>query len=484
MEDDADILAFNGINGSTGGYLLPAMTADGLATLASGQRPRADQLEELEWRRDETEPHFRAMPDVDTRDLAQTGWGAVFAHGTDPRVREALSGLLEHRREQATRHGERLFREFTGPDAYRPGESKNDFLARHGAAPGPVDPRDVPYYLLLVGDPGSIPYTVQQELDVAYAVGRIHFDKIEDYERYAQSVVAIERSEPIRPTAVFFGTTNPEDRATEQSTRHLIEPLANDTARSGAGWDVQLVTGGDATRERLRALLGGAETPALLFTASHGVGFDRGDQRQVPHQGALLCQDWPGPTEWGSRPIPEEFYVAGDHIEDSARLGGLITLHFACYGAGTPQWDDFAHRKIDKFERGEIALAPFVAGLPKQLLAHRNGGALAVVGHVERAWGCAFLWEGRPQHAAFRATLRQLMAGYPIGAAVEFLNERHAELAVMVSRILYDAQYGTPANALRLSKLWTASNDARGWAVVGDPAVRLTTTLLGPGRPD
>lgn len=484
MRNDADTLAFNGINGSTGDYLLPAMTADDVAALVSGQQPDRDQLEELEWRRDETEPHFRAMPDVDTRDLAQTGWGAVFAHGADPAVREALSGLLEYRREQATRREESLFREFTGPDAYRPGESKNEFLARHGAAPGPVDPYNVPYYLLLVGDPGSIPYTVQQELDVAYALGRIHFDNIDDYERYAQSVVAAERGELTRPpTAVFFGTTNPEDRATEQSTRHLIEPLADDMARSGAGWNVQLVTGGDATRERLRALLGGAETPALLFTASHGVGFERGDPRQVPHQGALLCQDWPGPTEWGSRPIPEEFYVAGDHIEDAAQLLGLITFHFACYSAGTPQWDDFAHRRIGKFERGEIAPAPFVAGLPKQLLAHFNGGALAVVGHVERAWGCAFFWEGRPQHAVFRATLRQLMAGYPIGAAVEFLNERHAELAVMVSRILYDAQYGTPANALRLSKLWTANNDARGWSIAGDPAVRLRVeTATGPIR--
>ncbi|HEY3115554.1 MAG TPA: hypothetical protein VGK54_02315, partial [Chloroflexota bacterium] len=432
MQSDADTLAFNGINGSTGDYLLPAMTAEAVAALAGGQRPDRDQLDELQWRRDQTEPHFRAMPDIDTRDLAQTGWGVVFAHGADPAVREALGELLEHRREQAASRDESLYREFTGPDAYRPGESKNGFLARHGAGPGPVDPRNVPYYLLLVSDPAAIPYTVQHELDVAYAVGRIHFDELDDYRKYARSVVAAERDEPALPqAAVFFGVTNPDDRATEQSTRYLIEPLAEEMARPQTGWDVQTVTGTNATRPRLQALLGGAETPALLFTASHGVGFEREDPRQFSHQGALLCQEWPGRRSWGSKAIPEDFYLAGDHIRDDARLLGLVAFHFACYSAGTPQWDDFAHRRGGRFERDEIAPGAFVAGLPKRLLAHRNGGALAVVGHVERAWGCSFLWEeAGPQLAVFKAMLQQLMAGYPVGAAVEFLNERYAELAV------------------------------------------------------
>jgi hypothetical protein len=62
----------------------------------------------------------------------------------------------------------------------------------------------------------------------------------------------------------------------------------------------------------------------------------------------------------------------------------------ACFGAGTPKLDDFAHLVAEP----QAAIAPyaFVAALPKALLGHPNG-ALAIVGHVERAWSYSFLWE-------------------------------------------------------------------------------------------
>ena len=470
-----EFLVFNGVNASSGDYLMPPMTPQEVSALAQGEEFDPRHLDELKWRyRQATESHLGVKAGVDPRNLAETGWGVIFAHGADLAIREALGELLDHRREQATKSHEHYYKEYTGAGAYRPGESKDQFLARHGAAPGPVDPDNVPYYLLIVGDPAAIPYDFQHQLDVAYAVGRIHFESLDEYAQYARSVVDSETGQLALPRrAVFFGVENADDRATSLSAQRLVAPLAEKLAGKQQRWAVDTVLGDGATKARLGRLLGGEETPALLFTASHGVCFDLGDPRQLHDQGALLCQDWPGPRSRGM-PLSKDYYLAADDVADTARLLGLLAFHFACYGAGTPERDDFAHRLPGVRERGVIAPHAFVAGLPKRLLGHPKGGALAVVGHVERAWGTSFMWEGAgAQLAVFESTLEQLMDGYPVGAAIEFFNERYAELSTSLSAQLYDIRFGKMPDDLQLSTMWTANNDARGYAVLGDPAVRL-----------
>ena len=481
-----ELLTFNGVNASTGGYLLPRMTASEVARLAQTGTLDPTQLSELRWRSEAAkERHLGVKAGIDPRRLDETGWGVIFAHGADPAIKEALAPLLEHRRKQAAQKHDHYYKEYTGPGAYRPNESKNAFLARHGAGPGPVDPDKVPYYLLIVGDPESIPYAFQYQLDVAYAVGRIDFQTVEEYARYARSVVAAETNTQSLPRrAVFFGVRNRGDVATQLSADHLVKPLAEHIAAEQPNWAVQPLLADETDKARLNRLLGGDDTPALLFTASHGIGFDNGDPRQLPHQGALLCQDWPGPLAW-QEPIPERFYFAADDLGGDARPHGLIAFHFACFGAGTPRYDAFAHQVDDGVQRAEIAPHAFVAALPRALLSHPNGGALAVVGHVERAWSCSFIWErAGAQWTVFASALTQLMAGYPIGAAFESFNERYAELSVMLTAELEDIKYGKTPDDFALAGMWTANNDARGYAIIGDPAVRLMVNgaaATGPG---
>lgn len=466
-----DHLIFNGIDGDTGGYLLTPMTPWELSRLALGESLDPAAQQELEARRQGAEPTLGLKAGLDARDLAQAGWGVIFAGGADPAVREALTELLDLRRQQAGP----LYREYGGPDGVQPGESKNGFLARHGSAPGPVDPGKIPYYLLIVGDPETIPYRFQYELDVQHAVGRLCFDDPDDYALYARSVVEAETGQVRLPRrAVFFGVRNEDDGATQLSASELVQPLAERLARSPRSprsprWSVDTILGEGATRERLANLLAGGEAPQLLFTASHGMGFKNGSERQIRHQGALLCQDWPGPVRWREA-IPESFYLSADDIPSGTRLQGLITFAFACYGAGTPRWDDYSHRGAGP--RREIAPRAFVAGLPRRLLG-RNG-ALAWIGHVERAWGSSLVWRqaGR-QITAFESTLDQLSEGYPVGAALDFFNLRYAELASMLSSELEDLRSFPGKDPLALSELWTAHNDARGYALFGDPAVRL-----------
>ncbi len=296
-------LTFNGINGSTGDYFQSPLTPEQVSKVVKGEKFDQTHLDELE-EKNRKDSHFAPMEGIDPKNIAETGWGVIFAHGADPAIREALSELLVHRQKQATQKKEHYYQEYTGVKAYRPGESKNKFLSRHKVSPGPADPDKMPYYLLIVGDPETIPYSFQYQLDVQYAVGRIYFDSLDEYAQYARNVVEAETGKRfLSRRAAFFGVRNQDDMATQLSADQLIQPLADLMAQDQPDWQVQHFLEENATKAQLGQLLGGPETPSLLFTASHGLAFGHGDSRQLPHQGALLCQDWPGLRQW-KEPIP------------------------------------------------------------------------------------------------------------------------------------------------------------------------------------
>jgi hypothetical protein len=471
-----ELLYFNGIDVTTGEYERQPMSSVRLWKALTGEVPLEppENLGDLKYKKDHPTP-FPVEEGRDPKKLDDTGWGVIFASDADSAIKEALSPLLQLREKQA---GE-FYRVYEGPGGYRKGESKTEFLQRYGAAFGPANPEKVPYYLMIVGSPDDIPYRFQTQLDVQYAVGRIHFDTLQEYANYAQSVVAAESGHVKLPRrGAFFGVANEDDKATQLSARHLVQPLVDIFNAEYKEWQFDPFMREQATRSKLESLLGGDQTPAFLFTASHGASFPMGNaaqnEMQRTHNGALICQDWPGPRQWRGRgPLPEEYYFAGEHLSGDRNLLGLIAFFFACYGGGTPQLDEFTEQAFRE-TRKQIAPNNFLARLPTKMLSQPKGGALAVIGHVERAWGYSFTWpKAGQQTETFESTIKRLLDGHPVGSAFEYFNGRYAELSTVLSDELAEIKFGGKEEPFKMVEFWTANNDARGYAIVGDPAVRL-----------
>jgi hypothetical protein len=481
-------LFLNGIDAETGGYALEDINTDMIAKVARGQKLSPEDLRDAKMRKaldDQKHEHFGVAEGIDETKLEETGWSVIFPAALPKKsvdaLKEALKPLLDLRREQASANHETFYKEVIGPElGVKNGESKNEFLKRFGRGPGPADPAKFPYYAMIVGSPETIPYTFQYQLDVQYAVGRIYFDKLEDYYQYAQSVAAAETKKLARTKkAAFFGVANPDDRATQMSAEHLIKPLAKQM-KTRKDWKVDVVAPEKATKANLANYMGGKETPSLLFTASHGMNFKMGDPRLLPHTGAILTQDWPGPK--ARIPIKEDLYFSGDDLPADADVFGMIAFIFACYGGGIPKLDNFYRQAFG--EQKQIAPYAFISQLPLKLLSHPKGGALGVFAHVERAWGQSIVWDqSAADVATFTSMIDALLNGKPAGAATEYLNERYAEISTMLTEELDNS---SPENQddIKIAGLWTSNNDARNYAFIGDPAVRLAVGNAETPKPE
>ena len=473
----------NGIDGSTGLYIpLPRDDEEHASILCEGP-PHPLLIRERRWwveRHGIDDPDRSAVQGVDPLQLSSAGWGVIFAPDVEAGVKEALQPLLNHRKAQASAEGrEDYYQEYD----LKKGFSKQSFLDHQKVPPGPADPESMPYYLLIVGDPRSIPFRFQSELDVQYAVGRIHFDHPEDYGRYAQAVISAETGDgPVAGRDVtFFSVENPDDRATRRTAIKLIEPLAAKLGQDRPHSSVDVVRGGEADKRRLTRVLGGAETSGLLVTASHGMHFPYGDARQREAQGALLCQDWPGPKTWRAS-VPEDHYFSAADLPEEAQLTGLIALLFAYCSAGTPERDCFDFEGGGRPQR--ISRLPFVSSLSKALLSHPKGGAQAVLGHIGRTFTTSFSWSKEGQVLLFENVLKRLLDGHPVGSAMEYINQRHAEASVQLGEFWMDQEQlaQNPPTRSAFERVWRANNDARNFIVIGDPAVRLTSRDNRAGR--
>ncbi|MCP4400017.1 MAG: hypothetical protein GY801_22260 [bacterium] len=428
----------NGIDGDTGNYLLRPMKYIEAGAFIKSSRQSDEEVDFLR----RTWALELALPlDVHAEKVTEAGWAIVFHRDEDEAVKKALEPLIEHRRKQINNDNIVKTLEYQGDD-------HEIWLANHGVGLGSVEPTKVPYYVLLVGSPERIPFVFGHNLNLEYAVGRLHFDKAEEYSHYAASVIDYETSDTVPHTrdAIFFATRHKCDPATQLSADLLVNPLADGVSAKGGqpgqprvaekyGFRTHKIWGNEATKEAFTQMLtpsSDTKLPAFVFTASHGIGWKKMNDKQLTNQGALLCQDFPGFGKIG----PEYYFTASD-LPQNSRVHGLIAFFFGCYSAGTPAHDRFFHLPDPKEEPsskvplpGRIADKPFIAALPKALLTHPKGGALACIGHIDRAWAYSITSPiAGPQLLPFKNAIGRILLGYPVGYALKDFTERYATLS-------------------------------------------------------
>jgi hypothetical protein len=485
MGDQSIIL--NGINGATGGYYTEPMDVQEALPFVSHQPDGPETLNVLRnLHQQAAQPHLGLAFDRDPRRPEEAGWGIVFHESEDTAVRAALQPLIDHRKRQITES--RIVRVLE----YKQDESVQQFLARYGVAPGSVEPTRVPMYLLLAGSADKIPIEFGHLLDVEYCVGRLDFDTTEAYSRYVENVIRYETAAdvPNRREVVFWGPQHVNDAPTLLSSQFLVKPLAQGdpdkptilqrvSERSGKAWTARYFTPVESTKANLLSALrrdAGTLPPALLFTASHGLGWPLNHPLQPTATGALLCADYPGAN---MGPVGPHQYLTAADLPPDARVSGMVTFHFACFGAGTPRRDRFLHKP--NTPPPQIAPAPFFSPLPKALMSHPNGGALGVIGHVERAWMSSIAGAGSaagPQLIPFENVLGYILTGLPLGYALKDFNERYAALSTNLGAMLEKRGFGLTVPDEDLARRWTERNDAEAYTLLGDPGIRLRIDKL------
>lgn len=469
VEDDALPLPF-GISAATGRPVTTYTVQDLPEPRARRPRRKGDKRK--------LAPLFKFNADK----LDEVGWGLIFPSTLDPApYLDALSVLLQQRRIEAG--GDWIpgdpptggrFRIFSEAEGCKPGESAEAWLQRHGVALNPImDPRKgVPYYLVLVGSPREISFSFQYTLDIGAAVGRLDFPNLDELRQYAQHVVDHEKpdsAERTRRELAIFATAHSFDPATQLFTKKVAQPLASGISGQRAfaeefGFKVSTVFGKEASKEGLKKILQNTADgpPSILFTGTHGMAFGHDDSRLADNQGALVCADWPG---YGN--IDASHWFGASDVNEDTTVRGLIHFFFACYGAGTPEFDDF--NRLGEARR--IAPLPMTARLPQTLLAR---GALASLGHVDRAWASSFqTGRGVAQTQGFEDVMGRLMSGQRVGQATDMFNMQWGTLSTQLAETLNLRAAGAKVNESALLALWIARDDARNYVVLGDPAVKL-----------
>jgi hypothetical protein len=120
-------------------------------------------------------------------------------------------------------------------------------------------------------------------------------------------------------------------------------------------------------------------------------------------------------------------------------------------------------------------LRPILHGCPASKVARAPAGALPP-SRIERA-GVVYHRVASTRRSGLRA-IAQLLVGKPAGVAVQEFNDLSATMSEVLAGLLGRVARNMPVDDVDLVTTWTARNDAGGFVLIGDPAVRLRVNDL------
>jgi hypothetical protein len=480
-DDRLDLLLADGDEGRP-------VLAEGLPSSALEGAPRPRKS------RDPDEKPGLAPYGVALNDLPRQRWAVVAVQGREgDRQLEAIHDLLALReREQGV-----------APPIYRVPAEMNaaDALAwkQEVYAPDTLPDEDRPHYLLMLGDLDHTPLELQHTLAAGALVGRLHVgdaaggSDLAGYAAYAEKVArhAGRAAAAAAPDLLYYVAAD-GSQATSSAACYLIDPSLAESRRLHAKGKLDAASVGALDARTVDELLaaGAGQRPAVLLSASHGLGAPRrgwaSPEAQWHRQGAMVIR-------------PGEILDA-ERLRGQPFLPGGVWFYLACLGAGTPATSAYLGWLRDLASQGCAGRAeavleslpqpgdrPFLAALPQAALANPDG-PLAVIGHIDLAWTYGFtgatFFESRKSR--FLEPLKLLVGGDRVGVALDRLMVSYREANDALTRS-YQAQKDAeaagspapPATAER-ARLWMLRNDLRGYVLLGDPAARLPLQRNAP----
>ncbi|WP_428264808.1 hypothetical protein [Haliangium sp.] len=437
----------------------------------------------------------------DPNSLRDQGWAVIVPHGPEGDHLLALAApLLAQRADDLDVDAVDVYRVPAGMTAAQSVHWVDHVLV------GNRPLSEIPGYVCVLGDPEQVSFELQQVLSAGFAVGRIGFQRDEDYHAYVDKLLAWELA-PLaaRARAVFF-TARDGTPATTLGHRLLMQPTVTDVCeRSQRGaYPLTEVLSFDhadpvaAADDMLDATADGA--PTMLMTLSHGLGAPRRGWRSDDHQRALQ----------GALCLGQGEHITADELTRGRFLPGGLWFVFACFGLGTPHHSVYHQwlrrlRDLGEFGSGLDAVMHslpdpgkpgFLAALPQAVLANPNG-PLAILGHLDLAWSYSFQDVEKvsrsERHRRFEPMLAPLLRGQRAGLAITGLERARSQVrtdlttaadADALAQVSGLGDHASAAERVRLGHRWMLHHDLAGYLLLGDPAARLPVESVRRRRRD